>query len=94
MRPQPPSAFGINECLELLFQAGELFEWNGCAFVNASCNGVFAALMAAEELTRPSPIFEGEMGFFKQVSGKFQIPVLSSPDQNEKFMINKASIKF
>ena len=43
-------------------------------FANASRNGVFAAMLAAEGLTGPSPIFEGEMGFFKQVSGPFTLP--------------------
>src|SRR5580698_1370979 len=31
-------------------RAGELSEWKGCAFANASRNGVFAALLAAEGL--------------------------------------------
>ena len=75
-------------------RAGELSEWKGCAFANASRNGVFAALLAAEGLTGPSPIFEGEMGFFKQVSGEFELPVLGGPGQGDEFMINKTSIKF
>ena len=54
-------------------RAGELSEWKGCAFANASRNGVFAAMLAAEGLTGPAPIFEGEMGFFKQVSGPFEL---------------------
>src|ERR1700677_2300679 len=49
-------------------RAGELSEWKGCAFANASRNGVFAALLAAAGLTGPAPIFEGEMGFFKLVT--------------------------
>jgi len=58
-------------------RAGELSEWKGCAFANASRNGVFAALLAAEGLTGPSPIFEGEMGFWKQVSGEFALEKLA-----------------
>ncbi|MEX0701155.1 MAG: MmgE/PrpD family protein [Planctomycetales bacterium] len=57
-------------------RAGELSEWKGCAFANAARNGVFAATLAAEGLTGPSPIFEGEMGFFKQVSGEFELTTL------------------
>lgn len=74
-------------------RAGELSEWKGCAFANASRNGIVSALLAAEGLTGPSPLFEGELGFFKQVSGPFELPFL---DRNEPgdFMINKTSIKF
>ena len=49
-------------------RAGELSMWKGCSFANAARNGVFSALLAREGMTGPSPIFEGEMGFFKQVS--------------------------
>lgn len=72
-------------------RAGELSEWKGCAFANAARNGVFAAELAAEGLTGPAPIFEGEMGFFRQVSGEFDLPVLG---QRGDFMITRTSIKF
>lgn len=76
-------------------RAGELSEWKGCAFANASRNGVFAAMLAAEGLTGPAPIFEGELGFFKQVSGKFELPKLGGEQPGDvDFMINKTSIKF
>jgi 2-methylcitrate dehydratase len=42
--------------------------WKGCAFANAARNGVFAALLAAEGMTGPAPIFEGELGFMKLVT--------------------------
>ena len=74
-------------------RAGELSEWKGCAFANASRNGVFAALLAADGLTGPSPIFEGEMGFFKQVSGEFELEKLGGLDDDD-FMIKRTSIKF
>jgi 2-methylcitrate dehydratase len=74
-------------------RAGELSEWKGCAFANASRNGVFAALLAAEGLTGPAPIFEGEMGFFTQVSGEFELPQPGGADGKD-FMINRTSIKF
>jgi 2-methylcitrate dehydratase len=45
----------------------------GCSFANAARNGVFSSLLAREGMTGPSPIFEGEMGFFKQVSGPFTV---------------------
>ncbi len=75
-------------------RAGELSEWKGCAFANASRNGVFAALLAADGLTGPAPIFEGEMGFFKQVSGPFELPKLGGAAGDDDFMIKKTSIKF
>jgi 2-methylcitrate dehydratase len=75
-------------------RAGELSEWKGCAFANASRNGVFAALLAADGLTGPAPIFEGEMGFFKQVSGQFELPKLGGEKGVTDFMIDKTSIKF
>ncbi len=77
-------------------RAGELSHWKGCAFANASRNAVFAARLAAEGMTGPAPIFEGEMGFFRQVSGEFQLPPLGgeSAANPDDFMIKKTSIKF
>jgi 2-methylcitrate dehydratase len=54
-------------------RAGELSMWKGCAAANATRNGVFAALLARKGMTGPSPVFEGEMGFFKQVAGEFKM---------------------
>jgi 2-methylcitrate dehydratase len=54
-------------------RAGELSMWKGASFANAGRNAVFAALLAKDGMTGPSPIFEGEMGFFKQVSGPFDL---------------------
>ncbi|MBI5758755.1 MAG: MmgE/PrpD family protein [Planctomycetales bacterium] len=75
-------------------RAGELSEWKGCAFANAARNGVFAALLSAEGLTGPAPIFEGELGFFKQVSGPFDLPPFGGEPGSDGFMINRTSIKF
>ncbi len=75
-------------------RAGELSEWKGCAFANAARNGVFAALLAADGLTGPAPIFEGEMGFFKQVSGPFELAKLGGEPGSDGFMITRTSIKF
>ncbi|MBI1884405.1 MAG: MmgE/PrpD family protein [Chlamydiae bacterium] len=54
-------------------RVGELSMWKGFAFANAARNGVFAALLAQAGITGPAPIFEGDLGFFKLVSGPFQI---------------------
>jgi|SRR5262245_3758668 len=54
---------------------GNLSMWKACAFSNAARNGVFAATLAQRGMTGPSPIFEGEKGFMKLVSGPFELPL-------------------
>ncbi|MFO0880930.1 MAG: MmgE/PrpD family protein [Gemmataceae bacterium] len=74
-------------------RSGELSMWKGCAFANAARNGVFAALLAADGLTGPAPIFEGDLGFFKLVSRTpFDLPELGG--RGTPFMINRTYIKF
>src|SRR2546421_5633013 len=73
-------------------RAGELSHWKGVAFATAARHGVFSALLAREGMTGPAPIFEGEMGFEKQLG-------VSLGDVGEKFrgapsMILKTSIKY
>src|SRR5262249_17936504 len=46
-----------------------LSDWKGLADAEASRNAVFAAMLARGGLTGPAPIFEGESGFFRQVTG-------------------------
>jgi 2-methylcitrate dehydratase len=76
-----------------LTRAGELSMWKGCAFAFAARNGVFAALLAQAGLTGPAPLFEGEMGFFQQVSGPFELPRLGGPAEGD-WMLPRTSIKF
>jgi 2-methylcitrate dehydratase len=76
-----------------LTRAGELSMWKGCAFAHAARNGVFAALLAAEGISGPAPLFEGEMGFFQQVSGTFSLPTLGGRADAD-WMLPKTSIKF
>jgi 2-methylcitrate dehydratase len=74
-------------------RAGELSMWKGCAFSNAARNGVFAALLAAEGMTGPAPIFEGELGLMKLVlRTDFDVPVLGG--NGNPFMISGTYIKF
>jgi len=73
-------------------RAGELSMWKGCAFANAARNGVFAALLAAEGMTGPAPIFEGKLGFMKLLTGPFELASLGGAGQ--PFMISKTYIKF
>ncbi|HEY6240168.1 MAG TPA: MmgE/PrpD family protein, partial [Burkholderiales bacterium] len=74
-------------------RAGELSMWKGCAFANAARNGVFAALLAAEGLTGPAPIFEGNSGFFKQISGPAQVDVGAFGRRGVPFRIHQCGIK-
>jgi 2-methylcitrate dehydratase len=74
-------------------RAGELSAWKGCAFANAARNGVFAALLAAEGMTGPAPIFEGELGFEKLVTRE-PIQLASLGGDGRPFMINATYIKF
>jgi 2-methylcitrate dehydratase len=79
-------------------RVGELSMWKGCAFANASRNGVFATLLAYLGLTGASQVFEGEMGFFKEVCGgdTFTIERFGGPSldgHQEPFMIDKTYIK-
>src|SRR5208282_713472 len=73
-------------------RSGELSMWKGCAFANAARNGVFAALLAAEGMTGPAPIFEGDLGIMKLLTGPFELPTLGGNGQ--PFMISKTYIKF
>jgi len=75
-------------------RAGELSMWKGCSFANAGRNGVFSALLAREGMTGPSPIFEGEMGFFKQVSGPFQINTEDFGGRKGSFKIGGTYLKY
>ena len=77
-------------------RSGELSEWKGCAFANAARNGVFAATLAAEGLSGPAPIFEGDLGFFQLVTREAfaPAPMGSELGNTDGFMINKTYIKF
>lgn len=54
-------------------RSGSLSDWKGCSAANAARNAIFAAQLARHGMTGPSPVFEGEMGFFKLVSGSFDL---------------------
>jgi 2-methylcitrate dehydratase len=70
--------------------------WKGCAFANAARNGVFAATLAADGMTGPAPIFEGDLGFFKLVARETfdPAPFGAETGNTDGFMINKTYIKF
>jgi 2-methylcitrate dehydratase len=78
-------------------RVGELSHWKGCAFANAARHGVFAALLARAGMTGPAPIFEGEKGFEKLVSGSLhdlKLPIAGSGLLKDDLMILKTHIKF
>lgn len=72
-------------------RVGELSMWKGCAMANAGRNAVFAALLAKEGLTGPGAVFEGRYGFFKVVTGPFQLEEFGG--NNRPFRIMDATIK-
>src|SRR5262252_5792364 len=73
-------------------RVGELSHWKGVAFADAARRGVYSALLARAGMTGPAPIFEGQMGFEKELG-------VSLGNVGDKFkgapeMILKTSIKF
>src|SRR6266550_3134589 len=70
------------------------------AFANAARHGVYSALLARAGMTGPAPIFEGQMGFEKElgvslgnVGEKFEVPFPQNP-QGPASMILNTSIKY
>lgn len=47
--------------------------WKGCAGPNAARNGLFAALLAWEDMTGPNDVIEGPKGLWNQVTGRFKV---------------------
>src|SRR5438270_722434 len=81
-------------------RVGELSHWKGVAFATAARHGVFSALLARAGMTGPAPIFEGQMGFEKQLGvslgnlgEKFAVPFPKS-NHGPSAMILKTSIKY
>ncbi len=56
-------------------RSGTLSDWKGCSAANAARNALFAAQLARQGMTGPAPIFEGAMGFEKQVTGELALDV-------------------
>jgi 2-methylcitrate dehydratase len=83
-------------------RVGELSHWKGVAFANAARHGVYSALLARAGMTGPAPIFEGQMGFEKElgvslgnVGEKFvKRPEAKEPEEGTAAMILKTSIKY
>src|SRR3954453_17720974 len=58
---------GVNSAALRQTRVGQLSMWKGCAFANAARQGVYSALLARAGMTGPAPIFEGQMGFEKEL---------------------------
>src|SRR5438094_237111 len=81
-------------------RVGELSHWKGVAFATAGRHGVYSALLGRAGMTGPGPIFEGQMGFEKQLGvslgnlgEKFAVPFPKS-EHGPAAMILKTSIKY
>src|SRR3989440_3321088 len=82
-------------------RVGELSHWKGVAFAHAARHGVYSALLARAGMTGPAPIFEGQMGFEKQlgvslgnVAEVFDKKKEAMSGKGPASMILKTSIKY
>jgi 2-methylcitrate dehydratase len=82
-------------------RVGELSHWKGVAFANAARLGVYAAVLARAGMTGPAPIFEGAMGFERElgvslgnVKEVFDKTKEAMPGEGPASMILKTSIKY
>jgi 2-methylcitrate dehydratase len=92
---------GVNCAAFRQARVGELSHWKGVAFANAARHGVYAALLARAGMTGPAPIFEGQMGFEKElgvslgdVASVFDKREEAMPGKGPASMILKTSIKY
>ncbi|MBI5886302.1 MAG: MmgE/PrpD family protein [Deltaproteobacteria bacterium] len=74
-------------------RAGELSMWKGAAFANTGRDAVFAARLAKEGMTGPAPIFEGEFGVMKVLTGEFPPPDFSAA-RSGAYKIIETCIKY
>ena len=78
-----------NMALEVV-RRGQLSMWKGCAGGNACRNAVFAADLAAQGMTGPDTVFEGEQGVWN-AAGKFEWPALPGPHGH--YRVDETQIK-
>jgi len=74
-------------------RVGALSDWKGLAAAEAGRNAVFAARLAQAGLTGPAPIFEGQSGFYAQVSGPGHVDVESFGRRGVPFRLHKCNLK-
>ena len=68
--------------------------WKGMAAAEAGRDAIFATTLAGQGLTGPAPIFEGNAGFFRKVSGALAIDTAGFGGRGNPFRIDDCSIKF
>ena len=92
---------GVNCAAFRQARVGELSHWKGVAFANAARCGVYAATLARAGMTGPAPIFEGQMGFEKElgvsmgnVAEVFDTKAEAMAGEGPASMILKTSIKY
>lgn len=74
-------------------RGGVLSHWKGCAYANASRNALFAVRLAQRGLTGPEPIFEGEHGFIRAVTGGDPYRLEPFGGDGQPYKIAECSIK-
>jgi 2-methylcitrate dehydratase len=83
----------VNAHISMLqVRSGEISLWKAGSSGEAAKSAVFSAMLAAEGMTGPSPIFEGEYGYFKQVMGVDSVKV-SDFGLGGKYSISDTRIK-
>ncbi|GMR05073.1 MAG: MmgE/PrpD family protein [Thermodesulfobacteriota bacterium] len=75
-------------------RVGELSMWKGCAGAFAARGGVFAAILAGRGITGPSEVFEGERGFFNQVTGPFDLDMDAFGGRSGDFKMEETYLKY
>lgn len=75
-------------------RAGEISMWKGCAFADMARNAIFYATLAHAGVTGPSPVFEGEFGLFKVITGEFALKGLAKAAASGKFKLPESYIKY
>ena len=70
-----------------------LSNWKGLADAEAGRNAIFAVQLARAGLTGPAPAFEGNAGFFKQISGPFTLDTEQFGGRAGTFKIAECQVK-
>jgi 2-methylcitrate dehydratase len=70
-------------------RTGALSHWKGLAYPNAAMAATHAALLAANGITGPTEVFEGNKGFKETISGPFDIDWLAEDLERVRLTILK-----
>ena len=70
-------------------RTGALSHWKGLAYPNAAMAATHAALLAANGITGPAEVFEGNKGFKETISGPFDIDWLAEDLERVRLTILK-----